>query len=77
MLTSERCCAGAERFKADGDMDRAAELEMLRDYIKDSVAKLDSQIQGKVAPLERMKRLLTAQDKKATLLEMAGQHRPP
>ena len=45
---------------------------MLQEYLKDALAKLDNQIEGKVAPLERMKRLLTAQDKKATLLEMAG-----
>ena len=68
------CYAGAERFKPNADMDRVAELEMLQEYLKDATAKLDSQIQGKVAPLERMKRLLTAKDKKATLLEMAGGH---
>ncbi len=68
------CYAGAERFKPNADMDRVAELEMLQEYLKDSIAKLDSQIQGKVAPLERMKRLLTSKDKKATLLEMAGGH---
>ena len=54
-------------------MDRVAELEMLQEYLKDAVTKLDSQIEGKVAPAERMRRLLTAKDKKATLLEMAGQ----
>ena len=69
-----RCFVGAERFKPNADMDRVAELEMLQEYLKDATAKLDSQIQGKVAPLERMKRLLTAKDKKATLLEMAGRH---
>ena len=46
---------------------------MLQEYLKDAVTKLDSQIEGKVAPAERMRRLLTAKDKKATLLEMAGQ----
>lgn len=50
---------------------------MLQVYLRDALAKLDSQIEGKVAPLERMKRLLTAQDKKATLLEMAGTHSGP
>ena len=45
---------------------------MLQEYLKDAITKLDSQIEGKVAPAERMKRLLTAMDKKATLLEMAG-----
>ncbi|CAK0783772.1 hypothetical protein CVIRNUC_006972 [Coccomyxa viridis] len=63
---------GAERFKKNANMDRVAELEMLQEYLKDAVTKLDSQIEGKVAPAERMRRLLTAKDKKATLLEMAG-----
>ena len=50
---------------------------MLQEYLKDAVTKLDSQIEGKVAPAERMRRLLTAKDKKATLLEMAGQPAQP
>ena len=70
----ETCAAGAERFKPNANEGRVAELEMLQEYLRDALAKLDSQIEGKVAPLERMKRLLTAQDKKATLLEMAGTH---
>ncbi|CAL5222746.1 g5153 [Coccomyxa viridis] len=63
---------GAERFKPSVNEGRVSELEFLQQYLKDALAKLDSQIEGKVAPLERMKRLLTAPDKKATLLEMAG-----
>ena len=66
--------AGAERFKPSVNEGRVAELEMLQGYLKDALVKLDSQIEGKVAPLERMKRLLTAPDKKATLLEMAGEN---
>ena len=66
--------AGAERFKPNANEGRVAELEFLQQYLKDALVKLDSEIEGKVAPLERMKRLLTAQDKKATLLEMAGNH---
>ena len=65
--------AGAERFKPSVNEGRVAELEMLQGYLRDALAKLDSQIEGKVAPLERMKRLLTAPDKKAKLLEMAGE----
>lgn len=45
---------------------------MLLNYLKGAVEKLDSAVQGKVTPLERMKKLLTSKDKKATLLEMAG-----
>lgn len=65
---------GAERFKPNPNEGRVAELEMLQEYLKDALVKLDSQIEGKVAPLERMKKLLTAKDKRATLLEMAGEH---
>lgn len=50
-----------------------AELELLKEYLTGAVQKLDNEVQGKVAPLDRMKKLLTAKDKKAMLLEMAGQ----
>ncbi len=72
-LSSVSAAAGAERFKPSVNEGRVSELEFLQQYLKDALAKLDSQIEGKVAPLERMKRLLTAPDKKATLLEMAGE----
>lgn len=49
-----------------------SELELLQSYLKQAVEKIDSEVQGKVAPMVRMKRLLTAKDKRATLLEMAG-----
>jgi hypothetical protein len=68
------CHTGEERFKANSNQDRVAELELLQGYLKEAVQKIDSEVQGKVAPLERMKRLLMAKDKRATLLEMAGVH---
>ncbi len=69
---SDPACVGEERFKASANQDRVAELELLMNYLKGAVQKLDSAVEGKVAPLERMKKLLTSKDKKATLLEMAG-----
>ncbi len=54
-----------------------SELELLQGYLKQAVDKIDSEVQGKVAPMERMRRLLTAKDKRATLLEMAGPPPPP
>ena len=63
---------GEERFKASANQDRVAELELLQNYLKGAVEKLDSAVQGKVAPMERMKKLLMSKDKKAMLLEMAG-----
>lgn len=65
-------CTGEERFKANANQDRVAELELLQNYLKGAVEKLDSAVQGKVAPMERMKKLLMSKDKKAMLLEMAG-----
>ncbi|BDA41411.1 hypothetical protein COCOBI_02-1910 [Coccomyxa sp. Obi] len=61
-----------ERFKASANQDRVAELELLQNYLKGAVEKLDNAVQGKVAPLDRMKKLLMSKDKKAMLLEMAG-----
>ncbi len=65
-------CTGEERFKASANQDRVAELELLQNYLKGAVEKLDNAVQGKVAPMERMKKLLMSKDKKAMLLEMAG-----
>ena len=66
------CAPGEERFKSDANEDRLGELELLQQYLQGAVAKVDAQVASKVAPLERMRRLLTAPDKRATLLEMAG-----
>ena len=48
------------------------ELELLLQYLEQAVAKIDSAVQQSTAPIDRMKRLLTAKDKRATLLQMAG-----
>ena len=48
------------------------ELELLLQYLEQAVAKIDSAVQQGAAPKDRMKRLLTAKDKRAALLEMAG-----
>lgn len=65
-------CTGEERFNASANQDRVAELELLQNYLKGAVEKLDHAVQGKVAPMDRMKKLLMSKDKKAMLLEMAG-----
>lgn len=67
-----RWCAGEERFKTVVSEDIVGELELLQQYLEQAVAKIDSAVQQSTAPKDRMKRLLTAKDKRATLLEMAG-----
>ena len=67
-----RGCAGEERFKPNVNEDRVGELELLQQYLEGAVAKIDSAVQQGAAPKERMMRLLTSKDKRATLLEMAG-----
>ncbi len=64
--------AGEERFKPSPNEDRVGELELLQQYLEGAAVKIDADVAQKVAPLERMRRLLTAPDKRATLLEMAG-----
>ena len=64
--------AGEERFKPHANQDRVGELELLQQYLQTAAAKVDTDVASKVAPLERMRRLLTAPDKRATLLDMAG-----
>lgn len=53
--------------------DRLAELETLRDFLKEATTALDATTTSIITgPGERLKKLLGAQDKKAMLLEMAG-----
>ena len=49
-----------------------AELEVLRDFLGGAVAAFDEQAARLLSPADRMRRLLMAKDKKATLLEMAA-----
>jgi hypothetical protein len=53
--------------------DRLAELETLRDFLKEAITALDATTTSIITgPGERLKKLLGAPDKKAMLLEMAG-----
>lgn len=63
---------GVERFSTQPDEDRLAELEALRDFLKETTAAVDQVVTSMTAPQDRMKKLLQAKDKKAMLLEMAG-----
>jgi hypothetical protein len=65
-------CAGQERFAAKPDEDRVAELEALQDFLQQAAAAFDAKQQTVLEPLDRLKQLLAAKDKRATLLEMAG-----
>jgi hypothetical protein len=60
------------RFSARPDESRVAELEGLQTFLKESTALIDSRAQQLAQPMERMKKLLSAKDKRATLMEMAG-----
>lgn len=62
---------GALRFAARPNPDKLAELEVLRDMLKEGAEALDANAEALKAPAERMRRLLTAPDKRATLLAMA------
>lgn len=63
---------GLERFANVPDEERLAELETLRDYLKEAVEAVDKAASSLAAPQERLKKLLAAQDKKACLLDMAA-----
>ena len=54
------------------DEDRLAELEGLRAYLQEGVEAVEAAAANLAAPQDRLRRLLEATDKKATLLEMAG-----
>lgn len=63
---------GIERFATVPDEERLAELEALREYLKAAVEAVDKAASSVAAAPERLKKLLESKDKKATLLEMAG-----
>lgn len=63
---------GLERLSPAPDEERLAELETLRDFLKEATEAVDKATAQVSAAPERMKKLLTAKDKKGTLLEMAG-----
>ena len=52
--------------------DLLAELEAVKQFLEQGTKDFDARSQQLVAPLDRMKKLLMAQDKKGMLLEMAG-----
>jgi hypothetical protein len=62
---------GKERFAPMPDEDRVAELEALRDYLTAATAVIDKTIQETASAVDRMKKLLSSKDKKATILQMA------
>ena len=66
------CRAAEQRFATPLNENRLAELESLREFLKETVALLDARTQQMAAPAERLKALLMSKDKKATILEMAG-----
>lgn len=63
---------GIERFATVPNEDRLAELETLRDYIKEAVEAIDKAAASVSAPADRLKKLLVSKDKKQTILDMAG-----
>ncbi|DBA65714.1 hypothetical protein WJX79_007452 [Trebouxia sp. C0005] len=60
-----------QRFASPMNENRLAELESLREFLKETVALLDSRTKQIAAPAERLKALLMSKDKKAAILEMA------
>lgn len=63
---------GTERFSNLPDEERLAELETLRDYLNEALEAVDKVAAAVAAAPERLKKLLSSRDKKATLLDMAG-----
>lgn len=64
--------AGEQRFSSSPEEGRIAELESLQNFLKEGITAIDSRTSALAAPTERLRKLLTAKDKKATINEMAG-----
>jgi hypothetical protein len=52
--------------------ERIAELQLLQDYLVNAIQEVDARTKSVLAPLDRMRKLLSAKDKRETLLQMAG-----
>lgn len=63
---------GNERFAAKPDQERLAELEVLRKYLEDMTKAVDVAVAKIASASDRMKKLLTAKDKKQMILDMAA-----
>ncbi|KAK9846951.1 hypothetical protein WJX84_012386 [Apatococcus fuscideae] len=61
-----------QRFASNSSEDRIAELEGLEQYLKEGITAVDAAAKDMAAPAERMRALLSAPDKKAALLDLAG-----
>ena len=64
--------AGSAKFAARPDEGKVAELEGLKEFLGQAIALIDAKAVEMAAPAARMRKLLTAPDKRATLLQMAG-----
>eukprot|EP01025_Chloroclados_australasicus_P058526 TRINITY_DN7359_c0_g1_i1.p2 TRINITY_DN7359_c0_g1~~TRINITY_DN7359_c0_g1_i1.p2 ORF type:complete len:263 (-),score=36.66 TRINITY_DN7359_c0_g1_i1:195-983(-) len=63
---------GQKRLLEEGQQDSVMELEMLRKYLAEAVEIVDSATKElTTTTLDKLKKVLTSQDKKATILEMA------
>jgi hypothetical protein len=60
-----------ERFAPKPDEERLAELEALRQYLEEAKEAVDVAVASNISAVERMKKLLTAPDKKEMIREMA------
>jgi hypothetical protein len=60
-----------ERFAAKPDEERLAELDMLRQYLDEAKQAVDIAVASNISAVERMKKLLTAPDRKEMIREMA------
>ena len=60
-----------ERFAAKPDEERLAELDMLRQYLDEAKQAVDIAVASNISAVERMKKLLTAPDKKEMIRLMA------
>lgn len=60
-----------ERFAAKPDEDRLAELETLRQYLEEGKEAVDKAVTSNISAVDRMKKLLTAQDKRTMIRDMA------
>eukprot|EP00210_Caulerpa_lentillifera_P002096 g2011.t1 len=63
---------GDERFSAEPDEDKLAELDSLRAYLEEAIKVIDNAVSGSTTAVERFKKLMTAKDKKSMILEMVA-----
>lgn len=71
LVSAKQAASEDSEAKAAASEERLAELELLRQYLEEAAQAVDKAVDSTSSAVDRMKKLLSAKDKKAMIIEMA------